>query len=200
MRERSPAEIVRQAGTSTVAEAARTATPRAAAPQHVPVIRVVDESVEEIQAQNAWAAEQEEAAQAAQAAAQMEQAMRLSTQANRAAAAPAPTAVADPGPLFVSPRAEAPNQRTLFTAQTPELEEEEEVEEESTSGKGLFNRLANVGKSITGNSRTAAAVAPRPVAAAAPVERKAEVRESVPHVGEEEELYDIPAFLRRQAN
>jgi cell division protein FtsZ len=186
-RERTPAEIVRQAGTATIAEAARTAAPRAAAPQPMPapapMIRVVDEAV-------AAAEEEQQAAHAAQ----MEQAMRLAAQASRAAAANAiPTA--DAGPLFVSPRAEAPQQRTLFTAQTPELEDEDDQE---VSGKGLFNRLANVGKSIAGAGRTATAAAPRSVAA--PIERKAEVRETAPHAGEEEELYDIPAFLRRQAN
>ena len=194
-RERTAAEIVRQAGTGTVAEAARTAAPRAVTTQYAqvqapaPTIQVVDEAT--------LAAEQ--AAEAAHAA-QMEQAMRLAAQAAHRAAMPQTPAI-DAGPLFVSPRAEAPQQRTLFTAQTPEIEEDEQ-EEESAGGKGLFNRLANVGKGITGAGRSATAVATnlRTVAAPAPIERKAEVRESVPHASEEEELYDIPAFLRRQAN
>jgi cell division protein FtsZ len=188
-RERTAAEIVRQAGTSTITEAARTASPRSAAVQPAPVIRVVDEAaVAEQEHQRAWEAEQ----QAAHAE-QLEHAARIAAQAVK----PAAPAMADAGPLFVSPRAEAPQQRTLFTAPTPEMSEDEE--EEIVGGKGLFNRLANVGKSIT-NSRTAAAMSPRPVAGAAPMERKAEVRETAPHAGEEEELYDIPAFLRRQAN
>ena len=205
-RERSPAEIVRQAGTTTVAEAARqaavapaaraTARPTQASAQ--PVIRIVDESVQtDAEQQKAWELQEQMAAAAALAqAAQMDQAMRLAANGARATA---PVEHVDAGPLFVSPRAEAPQQRTLFTAQTPEFEEAEaEAEEEVASGKSLFNRIAN---SFAGSSRSAAAPNPRATTqASVAVERKAEVRESVPATGEEEEFYDIPAFLRRQAN
>ena len=201
-RERSPAEIVRQAGTTTVAEAARQASvvpaARAAArPSQTasqPVIRIVDEAVRtDAEQQQAWELQEQMAAAAALAqAAQMDQAMRLAAQGNRATASES----ADAGPLFVSPRAEVPEQRTLFTAQAPEFEEA--AEEEVASGKSLFNRIAN---SFAGSSRAAAAPNPRATAQASmAVERKAEVRETVPATGEEEEFYDIPAFLRRQAN
>lgn len=183
-RERSPAEIVRAAGTQTVAEASRSAAPRASAPQ--PVIRIIDEAVAEEEAARAAHAQQMAAMQAQ--AAQLEQAMRLAQQRQPAAAA-AP-AQADAGPLFVSPRAEQPQQRTLFAAQSPEIEDEEE---ETTGGKNIFGRLANVGKALASGR-----VEPRAVEAAAP--RKAEVREVAPQASEEEEFYDIPAFLRRQAN
>ena len=98
----------------------------------------------------------------------------------------------------MSPRAEAPGQRTLFTAQAPEMEEEEESD---GNGRSLFNRLANVGKSIGNVGRAAtphlkAAMQENTVT----TERKAEVRETQPHARDEEEFYDIPAFLRRQAN
>ena len=73
----------------------------------------------------------------------------------------------------------------------------EEEYEDAGMGRGLFNRLANVGKSITGATR-APTPAPR-VVSSAPVERKAEVRETS-YASDEEEMYDIPAFLRRQAN
>ena len=184
-RERTAAEIVRQAGTTTNARTTVTQTSLQQQPAPTPVIRIVDEA----------SRVEEEAlkAQAAAQAAQLEEAMRLAAQGARPAAN-IPTA--DAGPLFVSPRAEAPQQRTLFTAQSPEMEDEIE---ESVSGKGLFNRLANVGKSIAGTTpRPAAPMSPRAVATAP--ERKPEVREKAAHAGDEEEMYDIPAFLRRQAN
>jgi hypothetical protein len=105
------------------------------------------------------------------------------------------------GPLFVSPRAEVPQQRTLFSAQAPDFEE---AEEESAGGgrSSLFNRLANVGKSFSsgGGATQPRAANPRMTASAVAPERKPEVRESSPSAGDEEEFYDIPAFLRRQAN
>ncbi len=188
--ERSPAEIVRQAGTpptttsqATVAAASATTVPTAAA---APVIRVVDEAAHaEQERQRIW--EMEQAARADEIARQAAQ------EVARAGAAP----VADAGPLFVSPRAETPQQRTLFTAMAPEGEDDEAATEESGNGKSLFNRLANVGKSIAGTGRSHVNAVR---SAAAPVERKAEVRESTPHATDEDEMYDIPAFLRRQAN
>lgn len=185
-RERTPAEIVRQAGSNTVTEAARTAAPRAAVVQPgAPMIRVVDESVR--------AEEEHYAAQS-----QMEDALRLAANGSRAVA-PVSMGATEAGPLFMSPRAEAPQQRTLFAASTPEIEGEEE---ELAGNKSLFNRLANVGKSITNSGRATAVAASslRTSGVASPVERKAEVRETAPHMGEEDEQYDIPAFLRRQAN
>ena len=170
---RSPAEIVRQAG-----------APVAAAP--APMIRIVDESVR---------AEEEQ--QKAAAAHQQELAARAAQSARITAAATAPIE-ATTGPLFVAPRAEAPQQRTLFAAQEPEMTEESD-EEETSTGKSLFNRLANVGKSIGNSTRNSLSHA-RPVPAPAPVERKAEVREKTPHASDEDGMYDIPAFLRRQAN
>ncbi len=194
-RERTAAEIVRQSGTSTVAEAARQAAPRAAAPQ--PVIRVIDEVAAPQPVQREV---QEVVAQAAPS--QLETAMRI---AATAASRPAVAASVDAGPLFISPRAEVPQQRTLFSNHAPELEGDAESDADAApaSGKSLFNRLANVGKSITGSSSASRPAAnPRMAASAiAPVnERKPEVRESTPSAGDEDEFYDIPAFLRRQAN
>ena len=192
--ERSPAEIVRQSGTTT--PTSRAAAPTVAPSAPAPTIRIVDESVRaEEEQQRAWEMEQAAAAQAAAHAMHMEQTMRVASQGGSRPAAMS----TDAGPLFVSPRAEAPQQRTLFTAMAPEVEGEDDYTEESEnsgSSRGLFNRLANVGKSIAGSNR---AHQPR-AAAAAPVERKAEVRESAPNAGDEDEMYDIPAFLRRQAN
>lgn len=198
-KERSAAEIVRQAGTSTLTEAIRNAAPmpaRAASTPPQPVIRIIDEESAATQQQ---AAAQAAAEQANANAAQLEQAMRLAASGARPSANA--TAMMDAGPLFVSPRAEVPQQRTLFTAQAPELEEEEYEESES---KSIFGRLANVGKSFTGGAKAAVAAPARAAAAMqaaqAQPERKAEVRETTPHAADEEEFYDIPAFLRRQAN
>ncbi len=184
---RTPAEIVRQAGAGNMAQAAA----RPAAPQ--PVIRVIDEPVAASQ-QQAYA--QQQAAVVAQSE-QLENTMRVAASAAR----PVEAAADAPGPLFVSPRAEVPQQRTLFSAQTPQMGEEEAADEESSgnANRSLFNRLANVGKSFTGGAPRASN--PRLAASAsAPAERKPEVRETTLQSGEEEELYDIPAFLRRQAN
>ena len=196
-RERTAAEIVRQSGTSTVADAVRQTAARqpvtqaVAAPQ--PVIRVIDETVQQ-EEDRLYA--QQQAAVAAQSA-QLENAMRIAATAARPATPAAQVQQGDAGPLFISPRAEVPQQRTLFGNNSPEFEESEA--EEEAGGKSLFSRLANVGKSFTGGSSHP--VNPRMAASAsAPAERKPEVRESSPQAADEDEFYDIPAFLRRQAN
>lgn len=180
-RERTAAEIVRQAGTSGSTQAAVRAPAPVASAQ--PVIRVIDEPVATTQA---YAVQQ--AAVTAQSE-QLEAAMRIAASAAR----PAQVSGEAAGPSFVSPRPEMPQQRTLFSAQEPD----DMLDDESAGGKSLFNRLANVGKTIAG-SRPAT---PR-LATVAPTanERKPEVKETVRQRNEEEELYDIPAFLRRQAN
>jgi cell division protein FtsZ len=193
-RERTAAEIVRQSGTSTVAEAVRQATARAPVNQFAaaPVIRVIDEAAQQEEEQRVFTSQQ---AAAASQSAQLENTMRSAATAARPVVQT--QASADAGPLFISPRAEVPQQRTLFTTQAPEFEEADE-QEEASGGKSLFNRLANVGKSFTGSNRPAN---PRMAASvAAPAERKPEVRETAPHASDEDEFYDIPAFLRRQAN
>ena len=131
---------------------------------------------------------QQQAAVEAQSA-QLESAMRTA-----ATSASRPAADEAAGPLFISPRAEVPQQRTLFAAQAPEFEESDD---EPSKGKSLFNRLANVGKNFAANSQSNPRMA---ASVAATSERKPEVRESAPHAADEDEFYDIPAFLRRQAN
>ncbi len=191
-RERSAAEIVRQAG---LTDASKAAAPKAVAAP-APTIRIIDEAAAQEERNQAWAHQQQVAAMAAQAT-QLESAMRMAAGSARATT-PAPMEGA--GPLFVSPRAEQPQQRTLFAAQAPQVAEEEFEEEEVASGRNIFGRLANVGKAIAGSgSRDVRAV--RDAVAPAPmVERKAEVRETTVQPADEEEFYDIPAFLRRQAN
>jgi cell division protein FtsZ len=193
---RTAAEIVRQAGTASVAETARSASSR---PVNTPVIRIIDEAAaaEQERAAQAAAHQQQIAAMAAQAA-QLEQAMRLANAAQPASARPAAATHndADAGPLFVSPRAEQPAARTIHTPQSPEMEEEEFEEEEVVStGKNIFGRLANVGKALASGR-----VEPREREMAVATPRKAEVREVTQQAQDEEEFYDIPAFLRRQAN
>ena len=181
-RERSAAEIVRQSAATA---------PKAMAPTQAPTIRIVDESVLEEER----AAQQQQAAMMTAQASQLESAMRIAAGSAR----PVTSASAEPaGPLFVSPRAEQPAQRTLFTTPAPEFEEAEE--EEQGSGRNIFGRLANVGKAITGSGSREVRAVREAVAPAPAIERKAEVRETTPSGADEEEFYDIPAFLRRQAN
>lgn len=193
-RERTAAEIVRQSGISTAGSAPRSALTSAPA---APVMRIVDEAVQE---DEQWAHQQQAASLAAAQATQLDQAMRLAANAARPAAPPAAQEEVPAG-VFVSPRAEQPAQRTLFASMAPEMEEEEE---EVNASRNIFGRLANVGKAIANGARSEARavreVATSSIASAPVVERKAEVREGTMAQQDEEEFYDIPAFLRRQAN
>jgi hypothetical protein len=165
-----------------------------------PMVRIVDESV-----QDESEFIQQAAQSMAQSAGRVEEAMRIASQARSSYAAT--SAAEAPGPLFMAPRAEQPQQRTLFAPQPQNVTFEpisetsiaeefaEQEPQEATSG-GIFGRLS---KALGGAGRAEAKlrdVTPEPVAEP----RKAEVRESRPAAAEEEELYDIPAFLRRQAN
>jgi cell division protein FtsZ len=202
--DRSPSEIVRQAGSPSVSEMARQAAARVASQQPPaampPMVRIVDESV-----QDESEFIQQAAQSMAQSAGRVEEAMRIASQARSSYAAA--SAAEAPGPLFMAPRAEQPQQRTLFAPQQQSVSFEpisetsiaeefaEQEPQEATSG-GIFGRLS---KALGGAGRAEAKlrdVTPEPVAEP----RKAEVRESRPAAAEEEELYDIPAFLRRQAN
>ena len=200
-KERTAAEIVRQSG-GTVSEMARqtvartTQAPVAATPAQKPVVRIIDESIE-----------QEEAVKAQH----VESAMRI------AAAAHAPQSAAEHDAVFMAPAAEQPEQRTLFTSSqpapvqedayiSPDMEEDvayeaveedmhaamDDEQEDAPASGGLFSRI---GKAFS-SKPTLHEVTPEPSAEP----RKAEVRESRPSATDEEELYDIPAFLRRQAN
>ncbi len=97
--------------------------------------------------------------------------------------------------VFMSPRAERPQQSTLFTARTAPQVDEEFVEEyeDDASGPSLFSRL---GKALGGAAKEV-----RAERAEAPAQARKEVRVITQAASEEqEEDYDIPAFLRRQAN
>lgn len=97
--------------------------------------------------------------------------------------------------VYVSPRADRPAQVTMpQTQMQAQPQEEFYEEEEGDAGPGLFSRL---GKAFAGGPKEA-----QPKREAAQVDmRKSEVRVVAPGAGEEqEEDYDIPAFLRRQAN
>ncbi|MBN8542660.1 MAG: cell division protein FtsZ [Alphaproteobacteria bacterium] len=194
-RERTAAEIVRQASVSVPRAAApsvHTVPSVATAPAAAqPVVRIIDENVraeDELRAKL-------DAQAAAQAQARVDEAMRIAAQAKSAA-----PIHDDAGPLFMSPKPEMPAQRMVHTAASPILEDEE-ITSESTSNAagGLFGRLASVGKAFTVKAEPRA----REVQVSAGNEataRKAEVRETPSASAEEEEFYDIPAFLRRQAN
>ena len=190
---RSAADIVRQSGGVSANEVARVGAPRVTA--STPVIRIVDESVqaEENEQLAAAHAQQQAAALASSQATQLEQAMRLAAGSARGG-----QSSESASQVFVSPRAEQPVQRTLFAAASPEFEEEEEAE--AASRGNIFGRLANVGKAIANSARSDARATRDAITASAQPERKPEVREAAPHAQDEDEMYDIPAFLRRQAN
>ncbi len=176
---RTAAEIVRQSGNTAINDMVRAAqekiTPQVRAPQPAqaamqpqqvaqpqPMLRIVDEAVQEMTH--------------AQASGQPQQ---------------------EQGGVFMSPRAERPQQSTLFTTRTAsqvDVEQEwEEEAEDDASAPSLFSRL---GKALGG-----AKEARREGAAEAAAAPRKEVRVMAPAAADEqEEDYDIPAFLRRQAN
>lgn len=189
-RERSAAEIVRQAGGASVNDMARVAQEKMMQPARAahsqqahysqqamqsapqPMVRIVDESVQE---DAGYASHQEYVVATEQTT------------------------------MFVSPRAQMPQQNTLFaTAPAPVVDTElyaDEADDQSTPS--LFSRL---GKALGGGAHREAMIGKsRPSgreASSTPSEvRKSDVR-VVPAVSqdEQEEDYDIPAFLRRQAN
>jgi cell division protein FtsZ len=208
-KERSAAEIVRQSG-GTVSEVARQAASRVtqSAPSQPtggkPVVRIVDEAMER---------------EAEAHAHQLESAMRMAANAH------APKqAVGAQEDVFIAPPAEQPEQRTLFTSSAQQqsssaylhqdahadLHDNDDVyteevldshyEDDASDGEptdntgGLFSRI---GKAFSSRPHAVREVAAEPEAEP----RKAEVRESSPSGNDEDEdLYDIPAFLRRQAN
>lgn len=94
--------------------------------------------------------------------------------------------------VFVSPRAERPAQPVMPQTQM-QAQEEYFEDEDPEAGPSLFSRL---GKAL-GGAKEAAQPKREPMADV----RKSEVRVVSAAAGEEqEEDYDIPAFLRRQAN
>jgi cell division protein FtsZ len=201
-RERSAAEIVRQAGLTAAAAVTPSSAPavapvRTATSTLPPTVRIVDEAA---QREEDALRERMKAQVAAESAARMDEAMRLATKAKPAS--PAASVPSDAGPLFVSPKAELPRERTLYTAAAPEFEEEQIAQEAVgvASGGGLFGRLASVSKAFAAaksESRTREVQVSSP---ALETTRRAEVRDVADAAVEEGEMYDIPAFLRRQAN
>lgn len=186
-RERTAAEIVRQASVSvprTAAPSVHSVPSAAIAPAAAqPVVRIIDENVRA----------EEELRMKMDAQVRVDEAMRISAQAR----SPVPVHE-DAGPLFMSPKPEMPTQRLVHSAASPILEDED-ISSENTSNApgGLFGRLANVGKAFTAKSEPRARDVQVSTEATA---RKAEIRETPSAGTEEEEFYDIPAFLRRQAN
>jgi len=178
MQERTAADIVRHAPAPSLSEMARIAASKLAhqqSPAHSKQpIRIQEEDVMPLAIDS------------------VDQAVRM------AAAVPAhQESSRDAGPLFVSPRAEQPVQRTLYQAEQIEDGGMEDMHmdtaehEESLPQGGLFSRI----RALTAKSDHLKEVKPERADA-----RKAEVRETRPSASEDEEYYDIPAFLRRQAN
>ncbi len=112
---------------------------------------------------------------------------------------PQPQEVQSSSGVFMAPRAERPQQPTLFNARTTQPVQDEEMfaedADEDASAPSLFSRL---GKALGGAPKEQR---PREQAVQSDSAARKEVRVISPVAGEEqEEDYDIPAFLRRQAN
>ena len=108
------------------------------------------------------------------------------------------------GGAFAPPQAELPSQRTHFTAQA-----EDDVlfdDEDAPQGRSLFQKIAGVGKAMAARVseemedeyEDEAVAANEPAMRARPVVKEQE--QAAPNTREDEEYLDIPAFLRRQAN
>lgn len=178
-RERSAAEIVRQAGGTSVNDMARVAQEKMlqpsrsqpassgqnasaqyALPAAQPIVRIVDESVHD-------------------------DAPLMQSHG------------ADQGHIFVSPRAQMPQHNTLFSTQPAAVHDTELYadEAEDSATPSLFSRL---GKALGGGAQREAKFRE---ATASVAERKSDVRVvAAVTQDEQDEDYDIPAFLRRQAN
>lgn len=184
--ERSAGDIVRHAQAPSLSEMARIAASKLAhqqTPAQPPqVIRIEDEEI----------------VSAAMPMAQdsVNQAVRM---AGAGAMRSAPV-MEDAGPLFVSPRAEQPVQRTLY--QNEQAEEELARHEEAAASADMEESAAPAQGGFLSKFRALTAKSDhlKEVKTERSEPRKAEVRETRPSGAEDEEYYDIPAFLRRQAN
>jgi cell division protein FtsZ len=107
--------------------------------------------------------------------------------------------------VFMSPRPERPAQSTLFTSQ-PVVHHEEDTRtlnasaedaEEGEAAPSLFSRL---GKALSGGAKESRVIREQqPSESAAPARKEVRVVSAAAGDAPEED-YDIPAFLRRQAN
>jgi hypothetical protein len=70
----------------------------------------------------------------------------------------------------------------------------------AASGGGLFGRLASVSKAFAAAKTESRAREVQVRSPALETTRRAEVRDVADAAAEEGEMYDSPAFLRRQAN
>lgn len=178
--ERSPAEIVRQSGQVSAAEAARLKQ------QQETTRRAVSAEPTEFEPQGSLAIEPAERA-APMTLSQIRAAREEEEELNG-------------GPLFVAPRAVQPAEQTLHTARAPEPEAYADEEDEEAGNLGFFQRLSGMAKGLAHREEEEDLYyeeeeeAPRSNAA------RAKVRETKPAASDDEEYLDIPAFLRRQAN
>ncbi len=189
--ERSPAEIVRQAGSASAYDIARMANERIMG-----------------QPQQQATALQEPVVRVKQT--QQEETLFVQEQGQLAIDVPGedrrrPFKLGEvkdqfgDGPLFMSPKPEQPAQRTHFAAQQPEIDEAVAEEEQEGTAFNFFTRIAGVGKALSGKVEAAHQ-------AASPRERMvqqggaAAVVKDSPLTEENDDYLDIPAFLRRQAN
>ncbi|MBN66285.1 MAG: cell division protein FtsZ [Rickettsiales bacterium] len=186
-RERTPAEIVRAAGTNSPNELVQKNQPE-------PVSLRNKESMKPAATTPAESAPQSLFDDAP--AAMTPPKAPLRSRELEAAAEEEAAGAQDDG-LFISPRAEQPVQRTHFISQQKAEPEEayDDEEEDEGSALGFFQKFTG------GNKRTRPARMEEEDEEAPRRGSRAEVKSSAaPALDEEEEYLDIPAFLRRQAN
>lgn len=205
-RERTPAEIVRESGTTSALELARLANLKAK--EEADRARAHEERNKPEPYQPSMF--EASAAHAAQHELSTDEPLLELDESNK----PRPFrlgAVKEQvgGSPFMAARPEHPAQRTHFVSNPmgdeemmdDEADMEFEGEDESPAAPGLsfFQRIAGVGKSITSGNREARADAVvREVSAGGGT--RAAIKEAPQPDPEEDEYLDIPAFLRRQAN
>ncbi len=187
-RERTPAEIVREAGTASAFELARQKQEQARR-----------EEMASMPPQPELFAEPDDSLSADEPMLETEvapqrKAFKLGAVREQAHAS---------GGAFAPPQAEIPAQRTHFTAQ---IDDEMLDDEDAPQGRSLFQKIAGVGKAMAARVseemedeyEEEAVVEAQPAMRARPVVKEQE--QAAPSTREDEEYLDIPAFLRRQAN
>ena len=208
-RERTPAEIVRESGTMSALELARLANQRAR--EESQQLRAQEEKNRPEPYQPSMF--ESAAAGTVQAELSVDEMLVDTDDHNK----PRPFRLGAVkqqvgGSPFMAARPEQPSHRTHLMSDpaldddevTDEMEEEpyEEDDVRQPSGLSFFQRIAGVGKTLSGGREGKAEPVVRevPAGGSAGGASRAAVKEAPVADAEEDEYLDIPAFLRRQAN
>lgn len=205
-RERTPAEIVREAGTMSAYELARQKQMQAKREQYESMPPQPELFGEPQQPDSSLSQDEPMLEAETQQAMPARKAFKLGEVREKVEAPKMPAGV------YAPPQPEMPTQRTHFAAKPAEQAYEEEADEMPSAGRSFFQKIAGVGKAIAAraaeeeeddfedaqDSRQQAAVrAQQPAVRSRSVSPEPA---SSAQTREDEEYLDIPAFLRRQAN